>query len=134
MRKMEDYWVFNVSRFIIDYDKNVQALKEKREALEEITEIRTPNYDSPPGTPKRGDCVAAAVEQIEQIEKEVRELEKIVNAYDKVYRYLSKEDKKVLELFAYPVEAVQKMTCYSERQIYRQRSRLKHKFRRYLGV
>lgn len=134
MKQLEDYWVFDITRFILDYPLNKQRLNEKREELKEITQVKSPNLEYPPGTPGRGDCVASAVERKECLEKEIKQLERITCAYEDVHRTLNKEEKQTLEYFELSVDAVKDKTCYSERQIYRQRKALKRKFKKMLCV
>lgn len=134
MKQLEDYWVFDITRFILDYPSNKQQLNEKQEELREITQVKSPNMEYPPGTPGRGDCVASAVERKECLEKEIEQLERITAAYESVHKTLNKEEKQTLEYFALSVDAVKDKTCYSERQIYRQRKALKRKFKKMLCV
>lgn len=134
MKQLEDYWVFDITRFILDYPLNKQRLNEKRAELQEITQVKSPNMEYPPGTPGRGDCVASAVERKECLEKEIKQLERITSAYEGVHRTLNKEEKQTLEYFALSIDAVKDKTCYSERQIYRQRKALKRKFKKMLCV
>lgn len=134
MKQLEDYWVFDITRFILDYPMNKQRLNEKREELKEITQVKSPNMEYPPGTPGRGDCVASAVEKKECLEKEIKQLERITFAYEGVHRTLNKEEKQTLEYFALSVDAIKDKTCCSERQIYRQRKALKRKFKKMLCV
>lgn len=134
MKRLEDYWVFDITRFILDYPLNKQRLNEKCEELKEITQVKSPNMEYPPETPGRGDCVASAVERKECLEKEIKQLERITLAYEGVHRTLNKEEKQTLEYFALSVDAVKDKTCYSERQIYRQRKALKRKFKKMLCV
>lgn len=134
MKQLEDYWVFDITRFILDYPLNKQRLNEKREELKEITQVKSPNLEYPPGTPGRGDCVASAVERKECLEKEIKQLERITSAYEGAYRTLNKEEKKTLDHLSLSIEAVKDKTCYSERQIYRQRKALKRKFKKMLCV
>ena len=134
MKQLEDYWVFDITRFILDYPLNKQRLNEKREELKEITQVKSLNMEYPPGTPGRGDCVASVVERKECLEKEIKQLERITSAYEGVHRTLNKEEKQTLEYFALSVDAVKDKTCYSERQIYRQRKALKNKKKKMLCV
>lgn len=134
MKQLDDYWAFDITRFILDYPLNKQRLNEKRAELQEITQVKSPNMEYPPRTPGRGDCVASAVERKECLEKEIKQLERITSAYEGVRRTLNKEEKQTLEYFALSVDAVKDKTCYSERQIYRQRKALKRKFKKMLCV
>ena len=140
-KRLDDYWVFNTEKFIKDYPKNLQFLSDKQDELAEITEIRTPNFDAPPGTAKRGDCVAAAAERIERLTDELSQAQQIVSVYDNAYNQLTDSEKMIIRYFFHEpglkssnIRYLMNELNYSEREIYRQRANTIEKFKKFLGV
>lgn len=141
MKKLDDYWVFNTEKFIKDYPANLQTLRDKQEELAEITEIRTPNFDAPPGTAKRGDCVAAKAEQIERLKNELSQAQQIVSVYDNAYNQLTEEEQLIIRYFFHEpglksshVHYLQNRLNYSIPEIYRRRNESIVSFKKKLGI
>lgn len=96
-RTIEDYWEFNIEKFVNDYPANKARLEELQESLDEVTEMKAQNYESPPGTPGRGDTVPAVVERIETIERRIKQAKRIVDAYDHASTALTDKERLVIQ-------------------------------------
>ena len=134
MKQLEDYWVFNIDSFIKDHNFIVEELKEKKEDLQEITQVKSPNMESPPGTPGRGDCVVAAVEKIEKLNKEISQLEKINNAFNLCYIHLTQKEKETADRFSLPKKEESDRLGCDEKTIQRYRNAVRKKFKKYLKI
>lgn len=104
MAKIEKYWEwkFNVEKFIKDYPENKRMLEDKKAALAEIAELKTPNYDSPPGTPGRGDSVTASANAAEKIREQIAECQEEVELYEKAYNELTAEEQLFVPCAEFP--------------------------------
>lgn len=141
MAVIDKYWKFNVERFVKDYTENKQILLEKEEALSEIIELKTPNYDSPPGTPGRGDCVAASAEISEKLRNEIRDYRNIVRLYEGAEKTFSPDEKFVIEhLFHRPNSTMSTVSWLAKKipcdrsTVYRIRREALEKVKKHLGV
>lgn len=126
MYKIEDYWKFDTEKLIKDYPKNKEKLEELRESLEEITEVKTINYGSPPGTPGRGDSVPTIVADKQKKQSEMEDVRTIVYLYEKAYSKLTDTEKMVVHywfhepgLLSSRIRFLEKKLNYSNREIYR---------------
>lgn len=97
MRKIEDYWYFDMKKFIRDHPGHVADLKDLRDALSELTETKAQNYDAPPGTPGRGDCVPAAAEQADLIKSKIQRILPLVDLYNTAEKVLTEEEKEIIK-------------------------------------
>lgn len=95
--KIEDYWEFNIEKFVNDYPSNKIKLDDLEESLAEVTEMKAQNYGSPPGTPGRGDTVPAVVEKKEFLEKQIKETKRIVDAYEYASKALTEKERLVIQ-------------------------------------
>lgn len=133
-KKLDDYWFFNIDAFIKDHSYITSELNEKKEELKEITNVKSPNMESPPGTPGRGDCVVAAVERIEKLKKDIEQLEKINEAFDYCYYKLTEREKETADRFDLSkMEEADRLGC-DEKTIQRYRNNLRKKFKKYLKI
>lgn len=98
-RLIDKYWKFDVVQFVKDYPDYKRILNDKKAALEEITQVKSPNFDSPPGTPGRGDCVVAAAEKSEELKNGVAEYQHIVDLYENAEKQLTAEEKMIIRYF-----------------------------------
>lgn len=98
MKKFERYWEyrFNIEKFVRDYTENKRILEDKKSELAELTEVRRPNYESPPRTPGRGDSVPASVQTAEKVRAEIEYYRDMTDTYKKAFNRLSDEEKMVI--------------------------------------
>lgn len=144
MAKLEKYWEwkFNIEKFLRDYPENKRNLEDKKEALAEIAELKNQNYDSPPGTPGRGDKVTASAQKAEKIRAQIRELQETIDLYEQAYDLLTEEEKLVIEhLYHLPNSHMRTVNFLADKvihcsvpTIYRISRKAKDKIRKFMGV
>lgn len=128
MYKIEDYWKFDTEKLIKDYPKNKEKLEELRESLEEITEVKTINYGSPPGTPGRGDSVPTIVADKDRKQAQINELKTLIYLYERAYSRLTDIEKTIIHywfhepgLLSSRIRFLEKKLRYSNQELYRRR-------------
>ena len=144
MKKLEKYWEwkFNTDKFIKDYPENKRILEDKKEALAELTEVKTPNFDSPPGTPGRNDCVPASAERAEKLRREIKDFQNMVNIYEEAEKTFTAEERIVIKhLYHTPNSHMRTVTWLANQVIHCDRSTIyrisrkaKEKVKKYIGV
>lgn len=141
MRKIEDYWEFNITKFVIDYPEYKKELEDCKDAIAEIAETSRKDYTSPPGTAQRGDRVPAAVEEAERIRRRILNLENLVNLYESAAESLTLEEKFIIEyLYHKPglhtsnVRFVAKRLHMDISTVYRRKNAILKKISKSLGV
>lgn len=97
MKKIEDYWYFDIKRFVREHPEHVAELNDLQEALAEIAETKTPNFGSPPGTPGRGDSVPATAEQSDAIRHKIQQIRPLVELYQRAQNGLTDEEKTIID-------------------------------------
>lgn len=135
-------WKFNIEKFLRDYPENKRTLEDKKEALAEIAELKNQNYDSPPGTPGRGDKVTASAQKAEKIRAQIREMQETIDLYERAYDSLTEEEKIVVKhLYHLPnshmrtVEFLGKKVLHCDRStVYRISRNAKDKIMKFMGV
>lgn len=128
MYKIEDYWKFDTEKLIKDYPKNKEKLAELRESIEEITEVKTINYGSPPGTPGRGDSVPTIVADKQRKQNELNDVQILVYLYEKAQSRLTDTEKTIIHYWFHEpgmlssrIRFLEKKLNYSNQELYRRR-------------
>lgn len=144
MAKLEKYWEwkFNIEKFLRDYPENKRNLEDKKEALAEIAELKTQNYDSPPGTPGRGDKVTASAQKAEKIRAQIEEYQEMIDLYERAYDSLTREEKLVIKhLYHVPNSHMRAVNFLADKvlhcdrsTVYRISRKAKDKIREFMGV
>lgn len=144
MGKLDKYWEwrFNTKKFISDYPELQNILRDKREALAEIAEVRHQNYSSPPGTPGRGDSVPVSAQSAEKLREEIAEYQELLDLHENAYNCLSNEEMTVIRhLYHMPnnrrrtAQWLASEVIHCDRAtIYRMAGRARWKIRKYIGV
>lgn len=131
MAKIEKYWEwkFNIDKFLRDYPENKRVLEDKKAALAEIADLKTPNYDSPPGTPGRGDRVIASAQKAETIRAQIEECQEMIDLYEKAYNQLTDEEKIIIHYFFHAPGMTSSNVRYLSHKLNYERSRLYQKRR-----
>lgn len=145
MAKIEKYWEwkFNIDKFLRDYPENKRVLEDKKAALAEIADLKTPNYDSPPGTPGRGDRVIASAQKAETIRAQIEDSQGMIDLHEKAYSQLTAEEMLVIKhLYHLPHSShtrtvewlANEIIHCSDATVYRISRKAKGKIREFLGV